>query len=157
GVAIADPLPALGAMIETPAAALSADRLCSECDFLSLGTNDLTMYTLAVDRGDEHVARLYDPLHPAVLRLIQFSAEAASRAARPLTVCGEIAGEPRLTPLLVGLGLTDLSMVPGSVPAVKRRIRAIDAAGARDLAGRVMRETDPRRIADHIDRFNDRL
>jgi phosphotransferase system enzyme I (PtsI) len=157
GVAIAEPLPALGAMIETPAAALSADRLCGECDFLSLGTNDLTMYTLAVDRGDEHVAHLYDPLHPAVLRLIQFTADAANRAARPLTLCGEIAGEARLTPLLVGLGLTDLSMVPGSLPAVKRRIRAIEATAARDLAGRVMRETDPRRIADHIDRFNDRL
>jgi phosphoenolpyruvate-protein phosphotransferase (PTS system enzyme I) len=157
GVAIAEPLPALGAMIETPAAALSADRLCSECDFLSLGTNDLTMYTLAVDRGDEHVASLYDPLHPAVLRLIQFSADAASRAACPLTLCGEIAGEPRLTPLLVGLGLTDLSMVPGALPAVKKRIRAIDATAARELAGRVMRETEPQRIADHIDRFNDRL
>ena len=85
------------------------------------------------------------------------SADAANRAARPLTVCGEIAGEPRLTPLLVGLGLTDLSMVPGSLPAVKKRIRAIEAGAARDLADHVMRETDPRRIADHIDRFNDRL
>jgi phosphotransferase system enzyme I (PtsI) len=157
GIAIANPLPALGAMIETPAAALSADRLCTECDFLSIGTNDLTMYTLAVDRGDEHVAHLYDPLHPAVLKLVQFTAEAARRAGRPLTLCGEIAGEPRLAPLLVGLGLTDLSMVPGNLPAVKRRIRAVDAAAAQELARRVMRETDPRHIADHIDRFNDAL
>ncbi|MEE8204284.1 MAG: phosphoenolpyruvate--protein phosphotransferase, partial [Alphaproteobacteria bacterium] len=88
-VAIADPLPPIGAMIEVPGAALAADSLARVCDFFSIGTNDLTMYTLAIDRGDEQVASLYDPLHPAVLRLIQFSTEAALRARLPVNVCGE--------------------------------------------------------------------
>ena len=154
GVAIADPLPPIGAMIETPAAALSAARLCRDADFLSIGTNDLTMYTLAVDRGDEHVAALYNPLHPAVLELMRLTVAAAARAGKPLSLCGEIAGEPRLAPLLVGMGFTNLSMTPASLPAVKRRIRAIDADAARALAKAVLAETDPRRTADRIDRFN---
>jgi phosphotransferase system enzyme I (PtsI) len=141
-------------MVETPAAALSADRLSAECDFLSIGTNDLTMYTLAVDRGDEHVAELYDPLHPAVLRLIRFTTEAAQRARRPVALCGEIAGDPRFAALLIGLGLGELSMAPSSLPAVKRRIRELDTSRARALTLEVMRQADPRRIAALIDSFN---
>ena len=154
GVAFAEPLPALGAMVETPAAALSADRLSAECDFLSIGTNDLTMYTLAVDRGDEHVAEMYDPLHPAVLRLIRFTTEAAQRARRPVALCGEIAGDPRFAALLIGLGLGELSMAPASLPAVKQRIRELDTSRARALTLEVMRQADPRRIAALIDSFN---
>jgi phosphotransferase system enzyme I (PtsI) len=154
GVAVAEPLPALGAMVETPAAALSADSLSAECDFLSIGTNDLTMYTLAVDRGDEHVAELYDPLHPAVLRLIRFTTEAAQRAGRPVALCGEIAGDPRFTALLIGLGLGELSMAPASLPAVKRRIRELDTERARALAAKVVQAADPRRVAALIDAFN---
>lgn len=157
GVAIADPLPPLGAMVETPAAALSADRLVSDCDFLSLGTNDLTMYTLAVDRGDDHVADLYDPLHPAVLRLIQFTREAGARADIPVNLCGEIAGDPRLTALLLGLGLTDLSMAAASLPAVKQRIRKLDLTRAQRLAEDAMREADARRIATLVDAFNETI
>ena len=155
GVDIADPLPPLGAMVETPAAALSADRLVADSDFLSLGTNDLTMYTLAVDRGDDHVADLYDPLHPAVLRLIQFTKEAGARAGIPVNLCGEIAGDPRFSALLLGLGLTDLSMAAASLPAVKQRLRKIDSARARGLAEDVMAQTDARKIAALIDAFND--
>jgi phosphotransferase system enzyme I (PtsI) len=155
GVAIADPLPPLGAMIEIPAAALSADRLIADCDFLSIGTNDLTMYALAVDRGDDHVADLYDPLHPAVLRLIQFTAEAAARAGKPVNLCGEIAGEARFTALLLGFGFTDLSMSANSLPAVKRRVRQLDLGRARDLAEATMNLPDARRIAALIDDFNE--
>ena len=101
-------LPPLGIMIETPGAALSADALALEADFFAIGTNDLTAYTLAVDRGESDVAELYDPLHPAVLRLVQFATEAALRMRMPVSVCGEMAGNPRLTPLLLGLGLRSL-------------------------------------------------
>ena len=100
-VAMSDPLPELGIMIETPGAALAADSLARSCDYFSIGTNDLTMYTLAADRGDEQVAHLYDPLHPAVLRLIRAAAQAADSAGIPVNLCGEMAGNPRFTALLL--------------------------------------------------------
>ena len=110
GERIPEKLPPLGIMIETPGAALSADALALEADFFAIGTNDLTAYTLAVDRGESDVAELYDPLHPAVLRLVQFATEAALRMRMPVSVCGEMAANPRLTPLLLGLGLRSFSM-----------------------------------------------
>src|SRR5207244_9948842 len=116
GVSIADPPPPVGAMIEVPGAALSADALARVCDFFAIGTNDLTMYTLAIDRGDEQVAHLYNPLHPAVLRLIQFATEAALRAGIPISVCGEVAGDPRFAGLLLGLGIRELSMSASRLP-----------------------------------------
>src|SRR5204862_7899460 len=119
---IPDELPPLGAMIEVPGAALAADALAAEADFFSIGTNDLIQYTLAIDRGDEQVAHLYNPLHPAVLRLVQFTIEAALRARIGVAVCGEMAGDPRYTALLLGLGIRDLSMAPGNISRVKRRI-----------------------------------
>ena len=115
-------------MIEMPGAALSADALAQVADFFAIGTNDLTMYTLAIDRSEEQVAHLYNPLHPAVLRLIQFTAEAALRARIPLSVCGEIAGDPRYTALLLGLGVHELSMAWPALPRVKQRIRTLDYA-----------------------------
>ena len=108
GERMPEKLPPLGIMIETPGAALSADALALEADFFAIGTNDLTAYTLAVDRGESDVAELYDPLHPAVLRLVQFATEAALRMRMPVSVCGEMAANPRLTPLLLGLGLRSL-------------------------------------------------
>ena len=110
GVKVAPVLPKLGVMIEVPGAALAADALAMECDFFAIGTNDLIQYTLAIDRSDEQVAYLYNPLHPAVLRLIQFAVEAALRARKPVCLCGEMAGDPRYTALLLGLGIRDLSM-----------------------------------------------
>ena len=147
GVRIADPLPPLGIMIEVPGAALAADAFAAECDFFALGTNDLTQYTLAIDRGDDQVAHLYNSVHPAVLRLIQFATEAAVRARIPISVCGEIAGDPRFTPLLLGLGIRTLSMAPASLPRVKQRLRTLSMAEAIRLAGQVMGQSDERRIA----------
>ncbi|HYD32339.1 MAG TPA: phosphoenolpyruvate--protein phosphotransferase [Azospirillaceae bacterium] len=154
GVRIADPLPPVGVMIEIPGAALSADALAICSDFFAIGTNDLTQYTLAIDRGDEQVASLYDPLHPAVLRLIQFTTEAAMRARLPLSVCGEMAGDPRYTALLLGLGVRELSMSPASIPLVKRRIRDLDLIEATRRARVIMDQSDPVRIAILLDDFN---
>ncbi|MCH7931198.1 MAG: phosphoenolpyruvate--protein phosphotransferase [Proteobacteria bacterium] len=152
--AIADPPPPLGAMIEVPAAALAADSLARVCDFFSIGTNDLTMYTLAIDRGDDQVASLYDPLHPAVLRLIQLSTEAALRARIPVNVCGEIAGDPRYSALLIGLGIRELSMSAMGLPLVKQRIRALSLDEATRRARTIMEQSDSGVIAALLDDFN---
>jgi phosphotransferase system enzyme I (PtsI) len=154
GVAIPETLPPLGVMIEIPGAALAADALAAEADFFALGTNDLIQYTLAIDRGDEQVAYLYDPLHPAVLRLIQFAIEAAHRARIPISVCGEMAGDPRFTALLIGLGLRELSMTPGNIPRVKQRIRSLDTVAASRRARAIMDQWDSGRIAALLDDFN---
>lgn len=153
GASIPDPLPPLGAMIETPGAALAADALALEADFFAIGTNDLAMYALAVDRADSVVAHLYDPLHPAVLRLIQFATEAALRLRMPVSVCGEVAGDPRFTPLLLGLGLRSLSMGAANVPRVKQAIRGLAIDDAARLARRVMEQSDPARISELVEAF----
>ena len=154
GVRLPQALPPLGAMIEVPGAALAADALAGEADFFAVGTNDLTQYTLAVDRTDEQVAYLYNPLHPAVLRLVQFAVEAAARRHIPVSVCGEIAGDPRYAALLLGLGLRELSMAPQSVPRVKQRIRGLDMVAATRRARAIMDQADPARIAALLDDFN---
>jgi len=154
GLEIADPLPPLGVMIEIPGAALAADALASESDFFAIGTNDLIQYTLAIDRGDDQVAYLYNPLHPAVLRLIQFAIEAALRARIPVSVCGEMAGDPRYTALLLGLGIRDLSMAPSNISRVKRRIRHLDLLAAQRRARAIMDQMDEARIAGLLDDFN---
>jgi phosphotransferase system enzyme I (PtsI) len=133
GVAFDADLP-LGVMVEVPSAALTADVLARECDFMSVGTNDLTQYTLAVDRGNERVAHLYDPLHPAVLALIDRSVRAAARAGIPVSLCGEMVGNPLSVPILVGLGLQELSGTPGAVPIVKEIVRALDSGLVADDA-----------------------
>jgi phosphotransferase system enzyme I (PtsI) len=154
GIKIPDPLPPLGVMIEVPGAALAADALAQHSDFFAIGSNDLTMYTLAIDRGNEHVAHLFDPLHPGLLRLLQFTANAALRARIPISVCGEMAGDPRYTALLLGLGIRELSMTPSSIPLVKQRIRELDLAAASHRAGVIMDQVDAGRIAMLLDDFN---
>jgi phosphotransferase system enzyme I (PtsI) len=154
GVRLPDPLPPLGAMIEVPGAALAADALSQVCDFFALGTNDLTMYTLAIDRGDDQVAHLYNPLHPAVLRLIQFTTEAALRNRIPVSLCGEIAGDPRYTALLLGLGIRELSMSPIKLPRIKQRVRSIELAAAATRARAIMDQSDQGRISALLDDFN---
>ena len=153
-VKMADPLPPIGVMIEVPGAALAADALAQVADFFALGTNDLTMYTLAIDRGEEQVAYLYNPLHPAVLRLIQFTTEAALRARIPVSVCGEIAGDPRYAALLLGLGIRELSMAATALPRVKQRIRELDLLAATRCARTIMDQSDSGRIAALLDDFN---
>ena len=154
GAKLPEALPPLGVMIEVPGAALAADALAGEADFFAVGTNDLTQYTLAIDRTDEEVAYLYNPLHPAVLRLIQFAIEAAARRRIPVSVCGEIAGDPRYSALLLGLGLRELSMAPQRIPLVKQRIRSLDMVAATRRARAIMDQADPARIAQLLDDFN---
>jgi phosphotransferase system enzyme I (PtsI) len=153
GDRLPEKLPPLGIMIETPGAALSADALALEADFFAIGTNDLAMYTLAVDRAATEVAGLYDPLHPAVLRLIQFATEAALRMRMPVSVCGEMAANPRLTPLLLGLGIRSFSMNASAIPRVKQAVRAVSIDGCARFARRVMEQSDPERIAGMVEEF----
>ena len=150
GERLADKPPPLGIMIETPGAALAADALALEADFFAIGTNDLSMYTLAVDRSESDVADLYDPLHPAVLRLVQFATEAALRMRMPVSVCGEMAANPKLTPLLLGLGLRSFSMNASAVPRVKQAVRGLEIDACARFARRVMEQSDPVRIAELV-------
>ena len=133
-----DPKIPLGAMIEIPAAALIARQLAAEVDFFSLGTNDLVQYVLAADREDETIAPYYQPLHPAVLRLVGSVADVARETGRPLTICGDIAGNPLYTELLLGLGLRALSVASGEILVVKNRIRKTSLEEARLFAERAL-------------------
>jgi phosphotransferase system enzyme I (PtsI) len=141
-------------MIEIPAAVLAISAFLKRLDFLSIGTNDLIQYTLAVDRADDTVSHLYDPLHPAVLRLIAMAIAAADRAKVPIAVCGEMAGEARLTRLLLGLGLTNLSMHPAHLLSIKQRVLTTDIARARVLMARMHRIDDPVRLSKLLDKLN---
>jgi phosphotransferase system enzyme I (PtsI) len=124
----------VGAMIEVPAAALAADLLAREVDFLTIGTNDLIQYTLAVDRTDDRVSDLYEPLHPAILRLVRLVSRAARRHGVPVSLCGEMASDPALVGLLIGLGLTEFSMTPTAIPLVRQVVGDLHVDDARRLA-----------------------
>jgi phosphotransferase system enzyme I (PtsI) len=137
GVAVAEEMEA-GVMIETPAAAVCAPLLAREVDFFSLGTNDLVQYTLAADRTNERVAYLYDPLHPAILRLVQDVVSAAHKAGKWVGMCGEMAGDPDAVPLLLGLGLDEFSVSPAQIPAVKTLLRTLDLGATQDLVTRAL-------------------
>jgi phosphotransferase system enzyme I (PtsI) len=132
------PVP-IGVMIETPAAAYTADLLAREVDFFTIGTNDLIQYCLVVDRADERVSNLYEPLHPAILRMIVMVRRAASRQRIPVSLCGEMASDPALLTLLVGLGLTDFSMTPGAIPIAKQALSEVNSSDLRTLARRILR------------------
>ncbi len=136
----------VGAMIETPAAALMAPALIREVDFLSIGSNDLTQYTLAMDRGHPALAARTDALHPAVLKLIAASAGAAVAAGKGVAVCGGVAADPAAVPILLGLGVRELSVVPAAIPALKRQVRKLDIASCRDLALRCLELTSPAEV-----------
>jgi phosphotransferase system enzyme I (PtsI) len=153
GVALPDTLPPLGIMVETPGAALSADALATEAEFFAIGTNDLCMYALAVDRAESDVADLYDPLHPAMLRLIQFTVEAANRHGIPVSVCGEMAANPAMTPLLLGLGLRCFSTNAAAVPRVKQAVRGTTIDDCQRLTWQVMKQSDPGRTRELIANF----
>lgn len=144
----------IGGMIEVPAAALSATFFAEQLDFLSIGTNDLIQYTLAIDRADDSVAHLYDPLHPAVLQLIQHTIRAGDKAGKPVSVCGEMAGDPMLTRLLLGLGLRTFSMQPASLLQVKQQVLKANLGELTPLAQRLLKNTDPEKTAALMGRLN---
>ena len=145
---------AVGGMIEIPAAVLAMDAFLKRLDFLSIGTNDLIQYTLAVDRADEAVSHLYDPLHPAVMRLLALAIGTAKKAKVPIAVCGEMAGEVLLTRLLLGMGLTNFSMHPAHLLTVKQRVLQSDAGAAKAIVERIRRVDDPRKVMALIEKLN---
>lgn len=142
----------IGIMIETPAAVFLASILAEEVDFFSIGTNDLIQYCLAVDRGNEHVAYLYDPLHPAILRAIKAVCQAGNEAGIDVCLCGEMAGEPLYTMVLLGLGLNELSMNPASIPRVKRVLRQVSRAEGEQLLQKLLPLKTVKEVSACLDR-----
>ena len=138
-------------MIEVPSAALVATRLAPYIDFFSIGTNDLTQYTLAVDRTNREVAARADHFDPAVLRLIKETADAAHAGDRWVGVCGEMAGDPHATPILLGLGVTELSVAIPSVPAIKERVRSLRLVECQTLAAHCLEAADAGEVRSLID------
>lgn len=143
----------LGIMIEVPAAAMIADILAREVEFFSIGTNDLIQYSLAVDRNNEHVASLYQPLHPAILRMLRFVIDSARAAGIEVSLCGEMAADPRYALLLVGLGLRRLSMSPRQIPEVKTWIREATAAGLAELVAGCLEHSTAAEVQRHMESF----
>lgn len=152
GVPVADEIP-VGGMIEVPAAALSAGFFLRRLDFLSIGTNDLIQYTLAIDRADHEVASLYDSFHPAVLRLIAQTVDAARKAGKPVSVCGEMAGNPQATRLLLGMGIRELSMHPVSLLRVKHEVLLAEVEKLRGPVTRLLRGDDPVKITSALNKM----
>jgi phosphotransferase system enzyme I (PtsI) len=150
-----DPAIEIGGMIEIPAAVLAISAFLEKLDFLSIGTNDLIQYTLAVDRSDDAVAHLYDPLHPAVLKLIGMAIAGADKAKVPIAVCGEMAGDPRLTRLLLGLGLRNLSMHPAQLLEIKQRVLTSDVSAIEPHVARMRRTMDPAKLAFQLETLNE--
>jgi phosphoenolpyruvate-protein phosphotransferase (PTS system enzyme I) len=138
----------LGVMIEVPSAALTIDLLAGEADFVSIGTNDLIQYCLAVDRTDDRVSQLYEPLHPAIVRVLRHIARGGARRGRPVAVCGEMAADPVLLPLLAGLGLREFSMTPAAIPVAKQVVRGLRLPETRKLAVKVLKAA----TADEVER-----
>ena len=144
----------IGGMIEIPAAALALPIFMRRLNFLSIGTNDLIQYTLAIDRTDDSVAHLYDPLHPAVLTLVAGTIQTATRGGVPVAVCGEMAGDLQLTRLLLGLGLRNFSMHPSQLLPIKERILRTNLAEVQTLAQRVLRASDPAKTRELLAKLN---
>jgi phosphotransferase system enzyme I (PtsI) len=148
GHAVAEHIP-VGVMLEVPAAALIVDHLAQEVDFFSIGTNDLIQYLLAVDRNNDGVAHLYEPLHPAVLRLLEQIVVKAHERGIPVSLCGEAASDPLTALVFLGYGIDELSMTPSSVPVIKQLIRRVPAEDARQLLAHVMEL----RTAQEVEKF----
>lgn len=144
----------VGGMVEVPAAALSLGMFTRKLDFLSIGTNDLIQYTLAIDRTDESVAHLYDPLHPAVLNLVASIIQTATKAGKPVAVCGEMAGDVSLTRLLLGFGLRQFSMHPANLLAVKQMVLKTDLEEVTHLAKRMLKTDDPEKLRTLLAKMN---
>lgn len=144
----------LGGMIEVPAAAINANAFARELDFLSIGTNDLIQYTLAIDRTDDAVAHLYNPLHPAVLRLVANTLEAGAKLGKPVSICGEMAGDAKLTKLLLGMGLRQFSMHPSNVLGVKQQVLQSNTGKLTLAANKVLRNDDIAKIEHLVSKIN---
>jgi len=144
----------IGGMIEVPAAAINATAFAKELDFLSIGTNDLIQYTLAIDRTDDAVAHLYSPLHPAVLQLLALTFQAGSKYGKPISVCGEIAGETRLTKLLLGMGLRQFSMHSSNILSVKQQILKSDTTKLSTIARKVLATDDAEKVELLVSKIN---
>ena len=145
---------ALGGMIEVPAAAINAEAFAKELDFMSIGTNDLIQYTLAIDRTDDEVAHLYNPLHPSVLKLISMTIKAAAKLGKSVAVCGEMAGDAKLTKLLIGMGLRQFSMHPSNVLSVKQQVLHSQIAMLKSNAHKVLSQSDLEKIEPLVAKFN---
>jgi phosphoenolpyruvate-protein phosphotransferase (PTS system enzyme I) len=145
---------ALGGMIEIPAAAINAEAFAKELDFLSIGTNDLIQYTLAIDRTDDTVAHLYNPLHPSVLKLISMTIKAGDKLGKSVSVCGEMAGDAKLTRLLIGMGMRQLSMHPSHILSVKQQILHSQLSMLNANARKVLAQTDIEKIEPLVAKFN---
>ena len=145
---------ALGGMIEVPAAAINANAFARELDFLSIGTNDLIQYTLAIDRTDDSVAHLYNPLHPSVLRLIAITLQAGAKLGKPVSICGEMAGDAKLTKLLLGMGLRQFSMHPSNVLSVKQQVLQSHSGKLANAARKVMSNDDIAKIELLVSKLN---
>jgi len=145
----------IGGMIEVPAAALSINSFLQKLDFISIGTNDLIQYTLAIDRTDDAVAHLYDPMHPAVISLLSTIIKAANKAGKSVAVCGEIAGDPNLTRLLLGMGLRTFSMHPAHLLSVKQKVLTSNLSELSNKAKKILRTQVPDRIETLIDALNE--
>jgi phosphoenolpyruvate-protein phosphotransferase (PTS system enzyme I) len=144
----------VGSMIEIPSAAITADLLAKDCDFFSIGTNDLIQYLLAVDRVNDRIAHLYEPTHPAVLRMLKFIIDEAHKNKIKVSVCGEMAGDSIYTPLLLGLGIDDLSMTPPLIPAVKYLVRSMKLSDAKALADKALTLNSAKEIYALCDEFS---
>jgi phosphotransferase system enzyme I (PtsI) len=142
----------VGAMIEVPAAAYTADLIAREADFLTIGTNDLIQYCLAVDRSDARVSQLYAPLHPAILRMVVMVRRAARRRRIPVSLCGEMASDPVVLALLVGLGLTEFSMTPAAIPLARRLLQELRSDDLRAIARRALRLSTTEEIEQELER-----
>ena len=149
-----NPKTSVGAMIEVPSAAIAIDGLIAHIDFASIGTNDLIQYTLAIDRTDRSVAHLYNPLHPAVLRLIDQTIRSCNRANLPVSLCGEMAGDTDLTRLLLGLGLREFSMHATEILKVKRVVRGSSVASLSRGVGRLLKLPDPALVKSGLSAMN---
>ena len=147
----------IGVLIETPAAALISESIAKNCDFLAIGTNDLTMYTLAIDRGDEEVAKIYDPAHLSVLRLIKLSAESAKKVGVPISVCGEMAGDTMFTSLLLGMGIDRLSMSISRILKVKQFIENVNHEEVKKISDEILNQDDSVRIKQILKSYYDKI
>jgi phosphotransferase system enzyme I (PtsI) len=148
----------IGIMIEVPSAVITADLMAGEVDFFSIGTNDLIQYALAIDRGNKQVAHLYQPLDPAILRMIKHVADVSRENGIKVFMCGEMAGTPHHIPILLGMGIDELSMNPQSIPVVKRIIRSIKLEDTRTFTKEALKQTTAKKVFELVrDTFGDTL